>query len=143
MIVKKITNVEDLKNFCLKVNLHLPSELALIYCRSKIKFPSIIVYGIYEDDMLVSIMTVTFYYVFAHPDSPTGRIANISGAYTLPEYRHRGYASKLLQLIISTSRAFNVDYLCCDSKADDLYYKQGFILSDDASRLWLPLKGDK
>lgn len=143
MIVKKITNVADLKNFCLEFNLHLPNELALEYCRSKEKFPSVITYGIYENDKLISIMTVTFYYVFFHNDSKNGRIGHISGAYTLPKYRHNGYATTLLKFIIDKANEYNVDYLCCDSKADDLYYKQGFILSDDSSRLWLPLKGDK
>ena len=33
-------------------------------------------------------MTATYMFVMPHKDSPSGRIVQISGAYTNPNYRH-------------------------------------------------------
>ena len=92
-------------------------------------------YGIYENGKLVSIMTVSFMEIFPHKDSPNGRVCHISGAFTHPEYRLRGYASKLLSSIEKDAIIFGADYLCLDSSCDELYLKLGFDYSSE-SRLW-------
>ena len=100
---------------------------------------SVRLYGYYEDGKLVSVMTATYCFVFPHEDSPSGRTVQISGAYTKEEYRHRKFASKLLQEIEKDAKEhFKADYLCCDSSADKLYLSNGFEISEE-SRLWKKL----
>jgi GNAT superfamily N-acetyltransferase len=115
----------------------LSFEDAKIYCNGD----TVQTYGIYNDDELVSIMTATFCRVFPSKDSPTGKIVQISGAYTRPLYRHKGYAKKLLESIEEIAICYGYDYICCDSIADDLYIKNGFIHApENESRLWKPLR---
>ncbi len=97
-------------------------------------------YGIYEGKQLVSIMTATYMKVFPHIHSKKGKIVHITGAYTLPEYRNKGYATKLLKAIEKDAYRYSADYLCCDSTADDLYINNEFIYApDNEKRMWKPL----
>lgn len=97
------------------------------------------VYGVYEKNELVSIMTATYCIVFPHKDGT--RIVHISGAYTKDNFRHRGYASTLLKAIEKDARDyFHADYICCDSTANELYKKNGFQEAPvNESRLWKQL----
>lgn len=116
----------------------ITEDIARIYCQSRdISAPGVQTYGVFEEDTLVSVMTATYCVVFPCEDSPSGRIAHISGAYTLPAYRHRGYATELLTAIQADAEAFGADYLCCDSTADGLYLSFGmYPTSDDETRMW-------
>ena len=108
----------------------ITEDVARIYCQGRdATAPGVQTYGVFEDDKLVSVMTATFCLVFPCEDSPSGRIAHISGAYTLPDCRHRHYATELLTAIEADAKAFGADYLCCDSTAD------GEVLSK--SLIWL------
>ena len=96
------------------------------------------VYGIYNRRReLVSVMTATYALVF--PESTGTRIVQISGAYTKEEFRHRGFATSLINAIRSDAiEHFHADYLCCDSTADSLYRKTGFVPAPaDETRMWL------
>ena len=109
--------------------------------------PGTQIYGCYAatDDSkkpeLVGVMTATYMYVSPHIDSPGGKTVQISGAYVRPDMRHNGIATKLLKAIEEDAgQHFDADYLCCDSSADDVYKKAGFIESSE-SRLWKKLRG--
>lgn len=116
----------------------LTEESAMIYCTAKDPVPEgVQTYGVFADSRLVSVMTATFCRVFPHKDSPKGRIVHISGAFTLPEYRHRHYASDLLKMIEEDAAGFDADYICCDSTADGLYLSFGFEPApENETRLW-------
>ena len=123
----------------------LTQAAATPYCRDK--SPSLEgaqTYGIFADNMLVSVMTATFCMVFPFGDSPSGRIVHISGAYTLPAYRHRHHATALLTKIQSEAVLFGADYLCCDSTADGLYLRFGMEPTDEnETRMWKILPRNK
>lgn len=144
MTFKILTTEEDCLNLIelskeLDFSCKLDYELAKVYCTRN----SVETYGIYEDDKLVSIMTATFCRVFPCQDSPTGKVIQISGAYTHPDYRHKGYASYILNYIEKIGRLYNNDYLCCDSIADKLYINNDFIKAPkNESRLWKSLRKD-
>lgn len=121
----------------------LTEESASLYCTGKRPvIGSVQTYGIYDsDEELVSVMTASFLVVFPHTDSPSGRIVQISGAFTHPAFRGMHYATELLKAIENDAIDFGADYICCDSTADDLYIKFGFeTASDDETRLWKRLK---
>ena len=116
----------------------ITEDVARVYCRNRDTTEiGVQTYGIFEENKLVSVMTATFCVVFPCEDSPSGRIAHISGAYTLPDHRHRHYATELLTAIEADAEAFGADYLCCDSTADGLYLCFGMQpTSDDETRMW-------
>ncbi len=119
----------------------LTEEAAEFYCRGKEPADEgVRTYGVFTDNRLVSVMTATFCTVFPHKDSPKGRIVHISGAYTLPEFRHRHYAFELLKKIEADAAEFGADYLCCDSTADGLYLSRGFEPAPkNETRMWKAL----
>ena len=134
-------SVKDIIELLKEHNSYLTEEMLDKYCNvDEPVSPSTHIYGYYDNGELVSIMTATFCFVFPHKDSPSGRIVQISGAYTKEEYRHRKLASMLLHDIEEDAKLyFDADYLCCDSTADNLYLSSGFEESSE-SRLWKKLK---
>ena len=113
-------------------------ELALMLCGGeKPSHPCAQIYGAFEGAEMVSMITATYCVVYPHKDGT--KIVQLSGAYTKESERGKGYASAILEMIEHDAKVyFNADYLCCDSSADELYYKHGFKKSDE-SRLWKPL----
>ena len=105
----------------------LTEDSAAVYCRDREpEAQGVSTYGVFCGEVLVSVMTATFCAVFPCDDSPSGRSVHISGAYTLPGFRGRGYAIVLRERIQDDSAAFGADYICCDSTADGLYLRFGF-----------------
>ena len=96
-------------------------------------------YGVYEDERLVSIMTASYLKVFFHEDSPGGRTIQLSGAFTIPEKRSKGYGKMLIDKIAEDGKIyFNADYLCCDTTNPHFFSKNGFISSNE-DRMWKKL----
>ncbi|MBR3265060.1 MAG: GNAT family N-acetyltransferase [Erysipelotrichaceae bacterium] len=96
-------------------------------------------YGVYDDDHLISVMTATYQKVFFHPDSPSGNIVHISGAYTVPQRRSQGYGTLLLNLITKEAKEyFKADYICCDTTNVPYFSKNGFVPSNE-DRMWKQL----
>lgn len=117
--------------------LPMSEQQASRYCGGRISpEPIQQTYGLFVNDSLVSIMTATLSYEFPHSERPSGRVLQISGAFTKREYRHRGYATMLLSAIEEDARnLFKADYICCDSSADELYENFGYEKSTE-TRLW-------
>ena len=140
-IITKHLGPQDVNNLANFWDHIYPISVLKQYCHDTIPSdPGTYTYGVYYKGQLASVMTATFCEVFPCKDSPHGRICHISGAHTLSTYRHKGFASLLLQLIEHDARMyFHADYLCCDSIADALYTKAGFIPTVNETRLWKPL----
>lgn len=121
----------------------LTEDSAAVYCRDREpEAQGVSTYGVFCGEVLVSVMTATFCAVFPCEDSPSGRVVHISGAYTLPECRGRGYATRLLERIQDDAALFGADYLCCDSTADGFYLRSGFSRAPaDETRMWKKLTG--
>ena len=133
-------NINTLLDFTREI-FPLTKEVANIICIGTDPIdPCTQVYGVFcdknEENELVSIMTATYSLVFPHEDGT--RVVHISGAYTKEKYRNRGYASILLKAIEKDAKDyFHADYLCCDSTANELYEKNGFITAPiGETRLW-------
>ena len=119
----------------------IDKELARLLCSGENPVSSCTqVYGCYENNELVAIMTATYSIVFPHEDGT--RMVHISGAYTKFEYRNLGFATMLLRAIERDAiDCFHADYLCCDSTANELYIKSGFVKApSDETRLWKQLR---
>lgn len=129
--------VYELIDFAKKFDIELTENQALMYCTSP--NTGVVTYGLYNDsNQLLSIMTITFCLVFPSKDAKYGRTAQLSGAYTLPEHRHKGYSSLILKAIEIDAKNLGVEYLCTDSLANELFEKNGFIKAED-TRMWKKL----
>ena len=118
----------------------LTEEDAKRYCNGflDLKRQAVQTYGAFHNgDKLVSVMTATFSYEFPHEDRPSGKVVQISGAFTLPEYRHEQNSQILLKAIEQDAELFGADYICCDSSLAGLcmYVKAGFKPSSE-TRMW-------
>ena len=113
-------------------------EMIRDYCRGDDPVSMCVqTYGVYDDDHLISIMTASYLNVFYHPDSPKGKTVHISGAFTRPEQRSKGYGKMLLDKITEDSRIyFGADYLCCDTISPQFFRKYGYVVSSE-ERMWI------
>ena len=123
--------------------LELKYETAIAYCSGNRPYsPKVQTYGVYNsENKLVSVMTATFCQFFPHEDGPSGKVVQVSGAFTMVEYRKKGYASELIRAIEQDAKTiFNADYMCCDSTFNKLYEDAGFVPApSDESRMWKAL----
>jgi len=131
--IKELIKLSSSEGFPYQLTL----ELAAIFCNGIIPDkPTQQSYGIFIDNRLVSVMTATFLYEFPHEDRPSGKVVQVSGAYTIPEHRHKRLATYLLKLIENDAKIhYKADYICCDSSADDLYKNANWNYSNE-SRMW-------
>lgn len=64
----------------------------------------------------------------ANPDFLNGKTGSLLNVYTKPEHRHKGYAKRLLEMMLDDARAMCLDFV--ELKATDdgygLYKKVGF-----------------
>lgn len=95
-------------------NKHLNKDLFVYVCRA-------------DND----IVSCCFLYIMEKPSNPTfinGKIGTVLNVYTKPEYRRKGFAGKLLKLLLSDSEKMELDYV--ELKATDsgynLYKSIGF-----------------
>ena len=111
---------------------HLDKKDARFFCSRK---RNCITYGIFHNNELVAVTTVSFMQTFPCSDAPHGKVAYISGVYTRPDMRGRGFATELLRQVERKAKKVKMDYICCDSKADKLFLKYGLKPSSESS-LW-------
>ncbi|MFA9380629.1 MAG: GNAT family N-acetyltransferase [Acetanaerobacterium sp.] len=76
----------------------------------------------------VSIALMVFTHRPAHPRFPTGTTAQLLNVYTLPEYRRRGLATRVLRELVEQARCAGVSYIELLASADGrpLYEMLGF-----------------
>ena len=136
-------NIDELLDFC-KGKYPLTREVAHNICIGTHPVnPCTQVYGAFcnenEKSELVAILTATYCIVFPHKDGT--RMVHISGAYTKENFRHQGYASALLRAVEKDARDyFHADYICGDSTANQVYFKNGFQKAPaEETRIWKQL----
>lgn len=107
--IKQIT--DNLSDYFLK---HLNKDLLVFVCR--------------DTDMIVSLC---FLYITEKPPNPSfinGRTGTILNVYTLPEYRKRGIAGRLIKVLLAESEKIKLVFV--ELKATDsgynLYKSLGF-----------------
>ncbi len=74
-----------------------------------------------------------------NPSFPHGRTGTVLNVYVSPEYRHRGIASQVMELLISDAKEMELDYIELKASADGypLYKKLGF---EDSISSFKPMK---
>ena len=100
------------------------------------------VYAAFDEEKIVSICYLFRYKRIPHADYPTGTVAELGGAYTLPEYRGKGIMSAIVKELIGNCEKDlgKVDALIADSTDDayGIYIKNGAHDSTE-HRIWWQL----
>ena len=78
-----------------------------------------------------TVVSAALLLIVEKPSSPNfinGKIGNVLSVYTVPEYRHRGFSSKLMNELIATGKEKGLDYieLLATEDGHSLYKKLGF-----------------
>lgn len=86
-------------------------------------------YLVFDGDRLIGTGGVSYYTVMPTCDVPTGKKAYIMNMYTDPDYRRRGIAIKMLDLLVTDALARGVLHICLEAtdRGRPLYEKYGFV----------------
>lgn len=98
-----------------------------------------VVYGGFIEDKIVCITFLFPYYRIPHNDYPYGYVAELGGTYTLPKYRNKGFASKVIKEMLANVKEDLplLDAIIADS-TDDGYpiYKRFGFMDGECHRIW-------
>lgn len=87
-----------------------------------------IAYLVYDDDKFIGAGGVSFYQIMPSFHNPKGWTAFIMNIYTDPDYRGRGIATTVLDMIVKASKARGIDDITLDTTkmGRPVYEKYGF-----------------
>lgn len=110
------------------VDLAFVKEQLYQYYESQISYGNHIAYIACENGKFVGTGGVCFYVVLPTYHNPTGKKAYIINMYTSPEYRKKGVARKILELLVHDSLESGVDFISLESTkmGRHLYESFGF-----------------
>lgn len=96
-----------------------------------------IAYLIFDNDTFIGTGGVSFYKVMPTCDNPTGRKAFVMNMYIRPQYRRKGIASHILELLLEDVRKEGVTYIGLEASemGKPLYIKHGFTEPKDELQL--------
>ncbi len=96
-----------------------------------------VAYLVFHDEAFVGAGGVSFFQVLPTYDNPTGCKAYIMNMYTRPEYRRRGIAYKVLNLLVNEAKERGISHISLEATEDGrpLYEKYGFVGMMDEMQL--------
>ena len=105
----------------------LAGEIRDYYARA-LADGSHVAYLVYDGDTFVGCGGITFYQDMPTRANPNGRVANIMNIYTVPAYRRRGIALRMVDLLVQEARERNVKVVTLDATdaGRPVYEKYGF-----------------
>lgn len=94
-------------------------------------------YLVFDKDRFVGAGGVSFYLVMPTYHNPTGWKAYIMNMYTHPEYRRKGIALHMLDLLVKEARQAGIGFISLEATemGRPLYEKYGFVKMNDEMAL--------
>ena len=88
---------------------------------------------VFDGDRWVGAGGISYYQVMPTYHNPSGKKAYIMNMYTHPEYRRRGIASGVLDLLVEDARSKQIAFISLEATAmgRPVYEKYGFVPMDD------------
>lgn len=101
---------------------------------------NLLTWGVFAEEELVSCASLCLFTRLPYAGNLSGLEAYLLNVYTAPAFRHRGYASKLLQRILveAPKRGIGRLWLNASSQGRPLYEASGFRKIEDGME-WFPL----
>ena len=102
------------------------------YFTSAISDGSFISWVMENDGEIIATSGLCFYILPPNFSNPTGRTAYVTNMYTKPEYRRKGIAAELLNMVIdeAKSRGYKVVRLHTSKYGKSIYEREGFADTD-------------
>jgi len=102
------------------------------YFTATISDGSFISWVMENDGEIIATSGLCFYSLPPNYSNPTGRTAYITNMYTKPEYRRKGIAAELLNMVIdeAKSRGYKVIRLHTSEYGKSIYERAGFTNTD-------------
>lgn len=96
-------------------------------------------FGAMENDEIISAALLLIIEKPCNPRFITGKTGEIFSVYTLPEYRRRGIAMKVMKMLISFSKEINLDIINLKATLEGypLYKKLRFV---EDNTCYIPMK---
>jgi GNAT superfamily N-acetyltransferase len=113
------------------LQMDIDSELA-DYFASAISDGTFISWVMENDGEIIATSGVCFYALPPNYSNPSGKTAYITNMYTKPEYRRRGIAAELLDMVIEEAKkhGYKVIRLHTSEYGKSIYLKAGFVDTD-------------
>ncbi|MCH3944170.1 MAG: GNAT family N-acetyltransferase [Atopobiaceae bacterium] len=88
---------------------------------------------VHDGPAFVGCAGISYYRVMPTPDNPTGRKAYVMNMYVRKEYRRRGIASRLLELLLQDADDKGVEFVALEASEEGrpFYAAHGFVPMPD------------
>ena len=115
------------------VDMSLVEKESYEYYKRTLENGEHIAYLVYDNEIFIGAGGVSFYQVMPTYHNPTGKKAYIMNMYTHPDYRRRGIASAVLDLLVKEALTRGVEHISLEatSMGRPLYTKFGFVPMKD------------
>lgn len=107
------------------------------YYQNALKNDMHVAYLVFDEETFVGAGGISYFQVMPTYHNPTGRKAYIMNMYTKPDYRRRGIAFKMLDLLVADAREKGITAISLEATdmGKPLYEKYGFIKMDNEMEL--------
>lgn len=94
-------------------------------------------YLVYDGSRWIAAGSVSFYRIMPTYHNPSGKKAYIMNVYTHPDYRRKGIAMKMLELLVAEARNRGIGQISLEATEEGkpLYEKFGFTQMKDEMEL--------
>lgn len=80
----------------------------------------------YDGPAFLGCSGISYYRVMPTPDNPTGRKGYVMNMYVRGEYRRRGVASRMLELLLADAAERGVDFVALEASEDGRPFYETF-----------------
>lgn len=96
-------------------------------------------WGIFENNKIVAIGSLCLFKRIPYEENLSGLEGYILNIYTIPQFRHKGFANIILNEIISYASSANIKRLWLNSseQGQNIYEKRGFKMKNNEMELFL------
>ena len=119
------------------VEMYDVKEHSYLYYQKALSEDSHVGYLVFDGNEFVGAGGISFFQVMPTFHNPTGKKAYIMNMYTKPEYRRKGIAYKILDLLVAEAKQRGIHAISLEAKdiGKPLYEKYGFVKMNDEMEL--------
>lgn len=130
-ILKVINHIDD------NTDMSDFEKSTLDYYKEALKNNTHTAYLVFDNDKFIGAGGIDYYKVMPSYHNPSGNTAFIMNIYTNPDYRRKGIAYKVLDLLVKDAKERGVENIILDSTlmGRPLYEKYGFVKINDYMEL--------
>lgn len=119
------------------VEMYDVKEHSYLYYQKALSEDSHVAYLVFDGNEFVGAGGISFFQVMPKFHNPTGKKAYIMNMYTKPEYRRKGIAYKILDLLVAEAKQRGIHAISLEATdmGKPLYEKYGFVKMNDEMEL--------